>query len=318
MRLSVFLCLWLAGCTTLSTKLPDIPDKALANEQAFQEQEVFAQMAKHQKRLNALASKILIANHELCKKTGPEIGALTHTLKSYDKKLRPAAARELGAGDDPVVYYVRSGSPADRAGLKIGERLLGAEGKPLSLPGKDFTRHIKGGAKLRVEREGVSQPISFKPNTACAYPVRLKMSAAINAYANGKAITVTAGMMNFAASDDELAMIIGHELAHNELGHIRKIITNYALSLGATRYARPFESEADYVGLYYAARAGFNIDNVEDIWRRLARQSARPIARAKTHPAYPDRYVRLRAAREEILQKQEAGEDLVPNRKDGS
>ena len=97
------------------------------------------------------------------------------------------------------------------------------------------------------------------------------------------------------------------------MSHVRKAITNYALSLGGTRYTRPFESEADYVGLYYTARAGFNLDNIEDIWRRLAKSSARPIVRAKTHPTYPDRYVRLAAARREIKAKIKAEQTLIPN-----
>ena len=88
------------------------------------------------------------------------------------------------------------------------------------------------------------------------------------------------------------------------------------LSGFATRYTRPFESEADYVGLYYMVRAGFNPDNVEAFWRRLAEVDPRSVNRAKTHPTFPDRYVRLAAAREEILSKQAAGEPLLPNFKE--
>ena len=42
----------------------------------------------------------------------------------------------------------------------------------------------------------------------------------------------------------------------------------------------------------------------------------RSVNRAKTHPTFPDRYVRLAAAREEILSKQAAGEPLLPNFKE--
>ncbi len=139
------------------------------------------------------------------------------------------------------------------------------------------------------------------------------MSASINAFANGKAIVMNAGMMTFAASDDELAYVIGHELAHNTQGHIRKTITNLVLTGFATRYTRPFESEADYVGLYYMARAGFNPDGVEDLWRRLARQTLRPVYKAKTHPTFPTRTIRIKATQEEILQKQSQGDPLIPN-----
>lgn len=318
MRFLALTSLLLTGCASLSTRLPEVPEAAFKSEQVFQEQQLFAQMQTHQARLARISSKILKANTDLCKKTGPDIGAVTHTLKSYSKKLQPAAAREVGATKDPRVSFVRAGSPAARAGVKPGDYLGGPDGKALHSPGKALRTYVEQGAILKLKSGGQTRPVTFALETACAYPARLKMSSAINAYANGKTITVTAGMMDFVKSDDELAAIIGHELAHNELGHIRKSITNYALSLGGTRFTRPFESEADYAGLYYMSRAGFNMDNVEDMWRRLARRSGRPIARAKTHPTFPDRYVRLAAARKEIERKRAAGDPLKPNLKDGS
>ncbi|MEM9600514.1 MAG: M48 family metalloprotease, partial [Pseudomonadota bacterium] len=101
--------------------------------------------------------------------------------------------------------------------------------------------------------------------------------------------------------------------AHNTMGHIRKVISNLILSGFATRYTRPFESEADYVGLYYMVRAGFEPDGVEEFWRRLADVDPRSVNRAKTHPTFPDRYLRIAAARKEIRDKQAAGEPLMPN-----
>ena len=97
------------------------------------------------------------------------------------------------------------------------------------------------------------------------------------------------------------------------MGHIRKIVGNIILTGGATRYTRPFESESDYVGLYYMVRAGFNPEGVEDVWRRLAITNPKSVARAKTHPTYPDRYLSIAATREEIKAKQAAGEPLIPN-----
>jgi len=120
--------------------------------------------------------------------------------------------------------------------------------------------------------------------------------------------------MEFANRDEELALVVGHELAHNTMGHIRKSIQNYILLSGfATRYTRPFESEADYVGLYYMARAEYSMDGVEKFWRRLGVKNPKSIVRAKTHPITPGRLLSIRAAAEEIQSKKQEGTDLIPN-----
>lgn len=306
----------LAACTSLSARLPDISQQSLKDEQALQETQAFQEMLRLQDQLSRLSAPILKVNHDLCEKTAPSIGAMTHTVKSYDKKLRPAARREIGAGDDPSIFYIRPGSPAEKAGLKVGDILLDYSDNPIPAYGKRIAQILEESTDLRIRRNQVIETVSINPEMACDYPVVLKMTSTINAYATGKSIIMTSGMMNFSIHDDELAAIIGHELAHNELGHIRKIITNIVLSGFATRYTRGFESEADYVGLYYAARAGYNIDRVEQMWRRLGKMNMKYIARDKTHPRFPDRYVRLAAARAEIKAKQERGETLIPNYKD--
>ena len=305
----------LLGCTSLNTRLPDTDDVAVQKEKIAQEQAAFEEIDRLRARLDTVAHRVLSANADLCEKTAPDPGLKTQSLKSFPKELREGARRELGLGDKHLVVYVRPGSSADKAGLQKGDQIFGKDGV-LSAPGKTLNWHLKEGVKIQKSRLGVKENISLEGDNACYYPALLRMSSAINAYANGKSIIVTAGMMNFVKSDDELAYIIGHELAHNTQSHIRKSVTNYVLSLGGTRYTRIFESEADYVGLYYMARAGYDPANVEDLWRRLALQSLRGIGRAKTHPAYPNRSVQIEATRAEIAAKTSAGEPLIPELKD--
>ena len=73
-------------------------------------------------------------------------------------------------------------------------------------------------------------------------------------------MTVTSGMMDYASSDDELAMVLGHEFAHLLLGH--------GWTLPRWRGAR--EAEADHLGLYLGARAGYRPAAALAFWRRLA------------------------------------------------
>jgi len=310
--------LCLSGCASVSTQLPDITAPQLTAEQSRQEILAFDEMDRLQRRLMQVALPVLKANTELCPKIRQDIGVVTHSLKTYSKSLRPAAQRELGAGDKPSVRLVVKGSAADAAGIKVGDQFLNNDGKVVTPQDKALQLQLKQGGNLRIRRGSEDLSLTnVKSETVCGYNVRLAQTSTINAYADGRNITMTAGMMNFVKNDDELALIIGHELGHNTMGHIRKIISNIILSAGGTRYTRPFESESDYVGMYYMVRAGYSPEGVENFWRRLAITNPKYVARDKTHPRYPNRYLSIAATREEIKAKQAAGEPLIPNFKTG-
>lgn len=309
----------LTACASVATRLPEISLPALQLERSNQEATAFAEMERLHGRLWNVAYPILAENTSLCPKTRPDIGAVSYTLKSFPKDMREAAARELGAQDTPSIRRVIKGSAAEIAGLKTGDVLLNEDGKPIAAESKYLRQKLKDGpAVVTVQRGGASFDVTLSPREICDYGVKLSMGSTINAYANGRAIVMTSGMMNFTQSDDELALIVAHELAHNTMAHVRKIVGNMIVSGFATRYTRPFESEADYVGLYYLVRAGYNPEGTEDLWQRMALIGPRSVGRAKTHPTYPDRYLRLTAARKEIANKQAAGEALVPNYKNAA
>ena len=301
------------GCASVSTRLPDITAPQISGEQTRQEALAFEDLERQQQRLMQVALPVLKANTELCPKTRQDIGVIMHSLKNYPKALRPAAKRELGAGEEPSIRLVVKGSAAEAAGLKAGDQFLTDKGKVTTPNSKPIQAQLNARETVQIQRSNNKMPITLSSDTICGYNVRLAQTSTINAYADGRNITMTTGMMNFVKNDDELALIIGHELGHNTMGHIRKIVSNIILSLGGTRYTRPFESESDYVGLYYMVRAGYSPEGVEDFWRRLAVTNPKHVARAKTHPTYPNRYLSIAATRAEIRAKQAAGQPLIPN-----
>jgi hypothetical protein len=142
-------------------------------------------------------------------------------------------------------------------------------------------RKDKGKLSLLVRRGSTQHLIEMRPTKICKYGVRLKNKYEVNAYADSKRIIITRGMMEFARDDIELATVIGHELAHNVMLHIQKskgnavlgsvidalfagarVNTGNAFSNAARQaFSQDFEAEADYVGLYYTSRAGFDIKN---------------------------------------------------------
>ncbi len=306
------ICTALGACAGLDTVLPDINAPDLAAETQRQETDALRQIESNTGVLLNVGWPVLTANADLCPKVRASIGVKTHTLKSYPKRLRSAAERVLGADDTARVFQIADNSPAAVAGFKRGDVILNDKGEPADLGG-DAWDSVLADNIVTIQRGNEKHTLSVEPVTACDYNLKLSSSAAINAYADGRNITVTAAMIDFTQSDDELALVVGHELGHNTMGHIRKIIGNYIVSFGGTRYTRPFESEADYVGLYYLVRAGYSPDTVEAFWQRLATVSPKGINRAKTHPTFPDRYLRIRASRDEIQAKQKTGVPLVPN-----
>jgi hypothetical protein len=70
------------------------------------------------------------------------------------------------------------------------------------------------------------------------------------------------------------------------------------------------------VGLYYVARAGYDIEHAADFWRRMAVNEPKAMQGGLTHPSAPARFVALEAARDEIKAKIAAGKPLVPEMKE--
>jgi predicted Zn-dependent protease len=117
----------------------------------------------------------------------------------------------------------------------------------------------------------------------------------INAGATFGEIVVSTGMLRFVRSDDELALILGHELAHITQGHVSQgamntsllglgsqvvnaiypgigLLTGQAGQLFLNRYNQDQERAADVVGLRYAFAAGYDPRAAAQVMRRMAHE----------------------------------------------
>jgi beta-barrel assembly-enhancing protease len=192
---------------------------------------------------------------------------------------------------------------------------------------------------LLVRRGAKTFPLELTPRFGCRYPIELKSDDSLNAHADGTKIIVHTGTFNHVPDDRQLAFLIGHELAHNILEHVQKMQGNAAAGAivgavldiglavagintggagaragaeaGAKVYSKEFESEADYLGLYLLARAGFDITAAQDLFRRMGAE--KPSAQLKlyssTHPSTPERSVAMQQTVAEITSK--TGSQLV-------
>lgn len=155
------------------------------------------------------------------------------------------------------------------------------------------------------------------------WEVNLIGSKQVNAFCmpGGKIAVFTGLLDGLRLTEDETAMVVGHEMAHALREHARERIaktqgTGTLLSLGAQilglgqfgevaanigtqlltlRFSRDDEIEADLVGLELAARAGFDPQSSLSLWQKMGQASGGQGGPAflSTHPTGPDRMRRL-------------------------
>lgn len=148
----------------------------------------------------------------------------------------------------------------------------------------------------------------------------------INAFAlPGGKVGFYTGLINLADSDDEIAIVMGHEVAHVTSRHGAErqsqamligiggvalgvgtrndknseyYMLAYGLSstLGTLAYSRNHETEADVIGLRFAARAGYDPRAAVTFWTKMAAKEsgARPPKFLSTHPPSAERIENLK------------------------
>src|SRR3989304_2968746 len=91
--------------------------------------------------------------------------------------------------------------------------------------------------------------------------------------------------------------------------------TRHFFQTGAMAFSVGFEREADYVGAYYATRAGYDVAGAEEFWAAMGLEHPTSIRKATTHPTAPVRFLQMRKVAEEIADKQRRNLPLVPEMK---
>jgi hypothetical protein len=200
---------------------------------------------------------------------------------------------------------------------------------------------------LLIRRAGTAFPLVVTPRLGCSYPIELLSSDLFFAGSDGRRILLSTGLFNHVSDDREIAVIVSHELAHNVLRHREKkegnraiggavgllvdigllaagvntqgAVSQAAMDAGAKAYSQEFEFEADYLGLYMLARAGFDIGVAPNLFRRMGVED--PSSQIKnyfsTHPSTPERAVAMTQTIAEIQGKAGQQEALLPKNLEG-
>jgi C-terminal processing protease CtpA/Prc len=270
-------------------------------------------LQRDDQRVADTAWRIASRNTDSCPKLWAALGVSLHHISQYEPAYRAAAQAAFGLDDTfPSILAVAEGSPASAAGLKPNDTLRAVNGADLA--GKGGEQAIAASysavsaamaalealpeqkaAVLSIARGGQRLEVSVTPQNVCRSRVELAPGNAINANANGLVAQISGRLVNWVESDDELALVIAHEMAHNLLDHPKRFneksaLSGLATSLGlAGKAQRQMELEADRVGIVMAAGAGYNYKIAPYFWARLNSNSPLASFLATTHPTTPTR-----------------------------
>lgn len=242
-------------------------------------------------------------------------GLVVQDITQYDEADRPSARRALKIGDGPTVVHVISNSAADRAKLRPGDRIVAVNGNVIDASAArdryarmaQFDRFLAkssgpGDWMVEVMRaNGARFSTVLASEGGCASLFQVIPGRKINARADGTYVQVNGAMMDFAATDDDLAVVVAHELAHNVLGHHLK---NTA--------SKQAEYEADRFGVWLVARAGYDVDAALPFWTRLERRTNPGIFADGSHPSPKKRLAAVAIAVATLKAQVSAGQALVP------
>lgn len=290
-----------------------------------------------------VAFAIVGSNARFCEdETTLGIGIQYATLENYEPEWQEIARSESGITDHPTVISVAKGSPADIAGIMVADEIVRVNGEQTGT-GKDAVEDLgelfndygrDGSLNLNLRRQGNLIDLQIVPTTVCDFPFLVVRGDELNAWTDGSGVYVTTGMLRFVGSDDTLALILGHELAHITLGHIEKQVANTiigalvgaivselsgidveeeAVGIGAQAFSQDFENEADYVGAYFSSRAGYDVGAAAEIWWKLAMEYPESIdLEGSSHPSTAIRHLAIKNVAEEIARKRSENLPLVP------
>jgi Zn-dependent protease with chaperone function len=217
-----------------------------------------------------------------------------------------AAERVFGQEAAPggvYIGFVPGVSPAREAGLRAGDVLLSVNGREIGSP-EDLDSAVRGlvpgqAAVLGLWRSGEFFEVSAGVETL-PVDVRFELvnKAKVDAISSRGRIRIYYGMLRFCESDEELAMLLAHELSHHVLGHTRNVPL---ITLGGAfngKIYRDVEREADYLGARLLFAAGFDVEAGARFYERYAVETAGGLKGGLfyTHPFTAERIARIRRA----------------------
>lgn len=289
-------------------------------------------------RVAKIGYRIGLAGRQFCPEPYPLTGMSLHHLAEYGAADRAKAAELYGLDRGPGVLAVVENSPAAHAGLIAGDVLLAVNGRAFPSPvemarGRDneearpsieaseamLEAELESGpASLTLLRGEQEVSVRLEAVAGCPARVRLARSSQVNAFANRGYAIMTTALLDFLESDDELAVVLGHEIAHTILRHPAELEALGVPQGGPLRSfgknasrVRKTEEEADRLGIRLTWAAGYDVTAAIPYWRRYYGKYDRLPQLFRTHPSLG---ARERLIRDVIAELDGADSDLGAQR----
>ena len=224
-----------------------------------------------------------------------------------------------------------SESQEAQLGLQSYQQVIAESQGHLKNSGPDYDRVVRVARRLAQSTGDEGKKFQWA--------VSLVDSPQVNAFClPGGKIVVYTGILPVAQNDAQLATVMGHEMAHATSRHgsqrlLQTKLTNTVVSgaqismagmdpgqqqaimgaIGAGAqyglllpFSRGHEEEADYIGLLYMARAGYDPQEAIKLWQHMSQvagKGQKPPEFASTHPSDETRIQRLTAEMPKALEE---------------
>src|SRR5277367_2270283 len=193
--------------------------------------------------------------------------------------------------------------------------------------GRGYAQQVESSTKLISDPEiteyinRIGQNLVRNSDAQVPFTIKVVDTDDINAFAlPGGFFYVDSGLILAADNEAELAGVMSHEIAHvaachlarentrgqlmqlasiplifvgGGIGYAAQSLASLAIPMGFLKFARSFESEADFLGVEYLYRAGYDPQALTSFFEKIkAMEKHKPGTLAKTfetHPQTPDR-----------------------------
>jgi hypothetical protein len=265
-------------------------------------------------RMATIGYRLATANAPLCDRLAPTPGIALHALGQYELEMRQGARAAFGFAAPVAIEAVVPGSAAAHTGLAQDDALLAVDGEALSrvVPAKsdsaarDAALSLIAKAptdqplRLDVLRGGRRVDLAVPASPGCRATFEVLLGPKMEASSDGAVVQVGARFFE-RYRDEEVAVVVAHELAHIVLRHATRldaagVSRGMFAEVGRNgRLFRRTEDEADLLGLHLLRNAGYDPRAAVRFWREHGGDVDGGLFRSRTHRSSKARAERLEA-----------------------